>query len=253
VTANNQNPLALRDVFRDARRVLTRQGLLLLLLSFVLVFPAGFAAAWFRHHPLFAGANFFPGMANGVVAWLAQMAPSSLFVAASTWIVVRTLEDRPPALGETLWKGVRFTAPVFAIQALYTLGMLAGMVLLLVPGIILALMWVLAVPVLVIERTGIVEAFGRSRVLTKGHRWTLLGLMVGYALIVFALEWLAFRVTAGGMSFVLAAQAPLNSYGVIPVLGALTSPVSMAMTTVIYLHLQNGHRGAADAAAEVFA
>ncbi len=72
------------------------------------------------------------------------------------------------------------------------------MVLLVVPGIIVALMWSFVTPVLVVERTGLIDTFQRSRDLTRGHRWALLGLIVVYSLVVVALEWAIFQVSAPG-------------------------------------------------------
>ena len=50
------------------------------------------------------------------------------------------------------------------------MGIGIGLVLLIVPGIILTLMWALAVPVAVLEDASLGEAMSRSRALTAGHR-----------------------------------------------------------------------------------
>jgi hypothetical protein len=136
---------------------------------------------------------------------------------------------------------------------LYLAGMMAGMVLLVVPGIIVALMWVLVIQVMIVERLGIVDAFKRSRALTKGHRWALLGLFVLYTLLVVAIEWVIFRITSPGLTFVGAANAPVNAYGVVPLFTLLAAPLSSTVMAAIYLRLRDGHRGSADVTAEVFA
>jgi hypothetical protein len=141
------------------------------------------------------------------------------------------LEGRSPPAGETLGQGLRFALPVLAVQVLYLLGTVAGTLLLVVPGIIVALMWIVAPSALVIERLGVVDAFKRSRAVTKGHHWALLGLIVVYTLVVVALEWVIFRITTPGLSFVLAAAAPVNAYVVVPLFTALTAPLNCVVMT----------------------
>jgi hypothetical protein len=52
----------------------------------------------------------------------------------------------------------------------YWIGIGVGFLLLIVPGIILALMWALTIPVAVIEDKGLRDSVNRSAELTKGHR-----------------------------------------------------------------------------------
>jgi hypothetical protein len=249
-----RTPLDLGAALRDAGRVLrTQQGLALLVLSIVMTVPATVAAAWLRQHPLLPGAGWLLSFGNGCINWLAAAAPHSLFVATATWGAAQTMMGRPVSWGEMLREGLRFTVPVLIVQALYILGMMAGMVLLLVPGVILALMWILVTQALILENLGIQQAFGRSRALTKGHRWALLGLLVAYTAILVAAEWVIFRITTPGMTFVLAAAAPVNAYGVVPIITAVLSPVVSVVTTALYLRLRDGHRASADVTAEVFA
>lgn len=71
----------------------------------------------------------------------------------------------------------------------YWIGIGVGFVLLIVPGIILALMWALTIPVAVIEDTGLRDSVNRSAQLTKGHRGRvfvigLLFLVLFYAVVM---------------------------------------------------------------------
>jgi len=253
MAAAHRTPLAMGDAFRDAARVLTRRAPVLLLMSMALVFTGTAGAAWLRYHPPLGGAGVLVGLGNWFADWLTMVIPHSLFISAASWTVAEVLEGRSPTAGETLGQGLRLALPVLAIQIIYLLGTIAGALLLVVPGIIVALMWILAPSALIVERLGIADAFKRSRALTKGHRWALLGLMVVYTLAVVALEWMIFRITSPGMSFVLAATAPVNAYGVVPLFTALTAPLNCVVMTAIYMRLRSGHRAPADVTAEIFA
>jgi hypothetical protein len=71
----------------------------------------------------------------------------------------------------------RFGA-VFGLGILTGLGMIAGLLLLIVPGIILAVRWSVAVPALLSEGIGITAALGRSWEETKGRFWTIFFVML---------------------------------------------------------------------------
>jgi hypothetical protein len=61
---------------------------------------------------------------------------------------------------------------------LYGIGVAIGLVLLIVPGLILLTWWALVAPVIVVERTGIIESFGRSKQLVDGNGWAVFGVVV---------------------------------------------------------------------------
>ena len=114
------------------------------------------------------------------------MVIAALVQGALTRAVVSANEGRRVTFGESLSTGLRVILPLIALSILFALGVGIGFVLLFVPGIILLLMWAVAVPSLVIERTGVFGAFRRSSELTKGARWKILGLF----LVLFVLYWL---------------------------------------------------------------
>jgi hypothetical protein len=68
--------------------------------------------------------------------------------------------------------------PLFVAGLLAGIGIAIGFVLLIVPGLYLLTIWAVIAPVIVIERTGALDAFGRSRELVRGHGWTVFGIVV---------------------------------------------------------------------------
>jgi hypothetical protein len=91
------------------------------------------------------------------------------------------LGGRSPAPREVLTTGLKFLLPLFAVNFLLALGVAAGLFLLVVPGVMLALAWCVAGPALVVERSGITAVFGRSAELTRNNRWRLFGLALIFA------------------------------------------------------------------------
>jgi hypothetical protein len=63
------------------------------------------------------------------------------------------------------------------------LGVAAGLVLLIVPGLFLLTIWSMLSPVIVLERSGVGAAFGRSRALVRGHGWRVFGLILVTAIL----------------------------------------------------------------------
>lgn len=73
-----------------------------------------------------------------------------------------------------IFEGARWFFPALLINILSTLGVGLGLVLLIIPGIFLALSWCLALPAAVDRNLGAVEALSESFKLTDGHRLSLL-------------------------------------------------------------------------------
>ena len=105
---------------------------------------------------------------------------SLILQATLTYGTITYLSNQPVVLGRALGIGLREFFPLLAIGILEGLGILGGFILLIVPAVILAMMWAVVVPVRVAEHKGIFESFGRSRELTSGYRWPILGTLVIY-------------------------------------------------------------------------
>jgi len=69
---------------------------------------------------------------------------------------------------------------------LAAIGITLGLLLLIVPGLVLATWWLLIVPVIVLESRSVFESFGRSRELVRGNGWNVFGLIVLTFLILIA-------------------------------------------------------------------
>ena len=121
------------------------------------------------------------------LGWIISVVAAYILQGALVHGAVMDFNGGKANFSECLSTGVRHFLPLFAIAILMAFGVMLGMFLLIIPGIILSLMWIVAVPVRVIENAGIIESFGRSRELTHGNRWAIFALYLLYMVIFTAL------------------------------------------------------------------
>lgn len=124
------------------------------------------------------GASFLSGLITMFIAAIVQGALTRATVSAN--------EGVKATLAESISAALRVVLPLIGLTILWAIGVGIGFILLIVPGIILLMMWSVAVPALVVERQGVFAAFRRSAELTKGARWKIFGL----SLLLLVIYWL---------------------------------------------------------------
>lgn len=72
----------------------------------------------------------------------------------------------------------RWIGELTVVSILAALSVFAGLLLLIIPGLVLVTWWVVLSPVVVIERPGVIAAFRRSRALVLGRGWPVFGIAV---------------------------------------------------------------------------
>jgi uncharacterized membrane protein len=152
-------------------------------------------------------------------------------------IVVDGLRGNQPSIGSSLAAAFRSLIPLILTGLLVTLGAYVGMILLIVPGIILFVMWSVAVPVVVVERVGPLQAMGRSRFLTKGSRWAIFGLSLAAIVVIMILSFAIYGFNVTAMA--AAAQSPnIGRIIAASLLGCVTSVLMSAGIAAIYSELR---------------
>jgi hypothetical protein len=107
-------------------------------------------------------------------------------------------------------------------------GILLGLLLCVVPGLVLATWWMLIVPVIMLERAGVLRAFGRSRELVRGHGWSAFGVVA----LTFLVALLVSAVLGAALSPL---RDDLESYVRDVVRNTVTAPfVALAFTLTYY-------------------
>jgi hypothetical protein len=81
-------------------------------------------------------------------------------------------------MGQTFSRAQQHIGPLAIAGILAGLAIAVGLVLLIVPGLYLLTIWSVLIPVIVLERRSVMEAFGRSRELVSGFGWSAFGVIV---------------------------------------------------------------------------
>jgi hypothetical protein len=137
----------------------------------------------------------------------------------------------------------------FGMSVLEGLGIIAGTLLLIVPGVILIVRWSVAGPYLLCGRSGVSDALGRSFERTKGSGWIIFGVgLLGVSPILAAA---LIGGIAGALSVTVSDSGPpdLLLSVVDNALGAVTSAYFTVLSVAAYKLLFRPHLGIA----EVFA
>lgn len=214
------------------------------------VFERMFGALGANGWPLFLVALIFVGLPQAALAWgqsqftnpssdaialgaiiwgmglIVGMVCSVIMTGVVTHSVVADLQGRKATLGESLGVALRSFWVLLAVGIVAGLGIAVGLVLLIVPGVILFLLWFVAGPVAVAEKTGVGRSLARSRTLTRDHRWWLLLLTVVYVVLSWVIGMIigVAAVAAGGV----------QGIGQLNFVTLVLGPVAQTVSTLIW-------------------
>ena len=107
-----------------------------------------------------------------------------------------------------------------------------GLVALIVPGLYLMTIWSVLIPVIVLERRSVMEAFGRSRELVKGHGWQVFGVLVLLFIAAFVIQVLIAAILGGIFDSVFGFASGFL------ITSLLLAPLTALAASVIYFELK---------------
>ena len=81
-------------------------------------------------------------------------------------------------MGQTFARAQQHIGTLAIAGILAGLAIAVGLLALIIPGLYLLTIWSVLIPVIVLERRSVMEAFGRSRELVSGHGWNAFGVIV---------------------------------------------------------------------------
>jgi hypothetical protein len=110
---------------------------------------------------------------------------------AATVVAVSDVHlDRPASVMDSYSRVQSQLVGVVLMSLLINIAVFAGCLALLVPGVLLFLMWSLAVPAKVLENKGILDAMSRSMELTKGSRGRIFVIWLLFFVLSLGVSWL---------------------------------------------------------------
>lgn len=128
---------------------------------------------------------------------------------------------------------------LIVVDVLFAVGLAVGLALLVVPGLIIFARYILAAPVVEIERRGVTESFRRSRELSRGHALGLLLLLGGLWLVTDALTS---ALQDGGLWAL--GESLLADWAIAVVIGVIITPLWAVMLCVVTWRLVQAERRA---------
>ena len=188
-------------------------------LLFVLLAPSGAASA------------IFP-----VLSYILEVACTSIAHAAIIYGVIQVLRGRGFTFGESMRIGLGRFGPILGLSLLVGVLAVLGLILLIVPGFIVATMFAVAIPVCVAERAGVGASMKRSAFLTKGNRWRIFAITL---LVAFATSFVVGFIVAFLARLEGAMVAALVRYPMVATLGAFNAVVA----GVLYHQLRMAKEG----------
>lgn len=190
----DERRISVGRIFQRAFATIAHNPLVVLGLALTIGAIPGLLTTYLFSVYVFRGVN--AGASAGTMAALSVASLLSLMISlvisavvqgALTRATVAESEGHKASFGESLSAGFRVILPLIGVGLVFGIGIALGFVLLIVPGIMLMLMWAVAAPVVVVERDGVFQALSRSRELTKGARWKILGVFLVLAVIYWLL------------------------------------------------------------------
>jgi ABC-type multidrug transport system fused ATPase/permease subunit len=142
---------------------------------------------------------------------------------------------RDHSVGSLVRSVTPVVGPLIVAGILAGLGIGIGLLLVIVPGLFLLTIWSVIAPVIVIERTGAIESFGRSRGLVRGNGWQVFGVIVVLFLLQFVVS-AVIQAVANSVSDSFAAYAVGDL-----LVRLLVAPLSALAAAVLFFELKALH------------
>jgi hypothetical protein len=241
-------PLDIGEVLGDTFGVINRTFVVLANLAVMFVgIPAAISiagAALTPVSPIFALLT--------LIGALATLVGVLLGYAAIFLVAMADLHGQPVHVEGLLKTAAGKFWPMFGLAILLAIGVLLGCLLLIVPGLVLAMAWSVAFPVLVLENRGVFDSFKRSAALTRGKRWSIFLLLFVVWLVLFIVE-LVLMAVFGGLQGLISRTPSLSSTVVSQLIEVVAVPFWAVLSTALFNQLRGKAGYGAEAVAEVFA
>ena len=179
---------------------------------------------------LLSSGGFLLGLLSGALSLIATFWYQGMVVEAT-----RDILDgrRDHTVGSLFSSAAPFIAPLIGVGILAGIGIAIGFVLLIIPGLFLLTIWAVIVPVIVVERAGVFDSFGRSHQLVRGSGWQVFGVIVVIFLVSFIVRAIIGAIVGGISDDSFAGYAVADL-----IVNVLLVPLSALAASVMYFELR---------------
>jgi hypothetical protein len=191
--------------------------------------------------PVAFGLYLVVAVISGIIAGTLILLPLGLaagVVAATLYqgMVVGLVRDaqggrRDSSVGDLIDAARPVVLPLIGVGLLAGIAIGIGFLLFVVPGLILLTIWAVVAPVVVVERSGVIAAFGRSRELVRGNGWNVFAVILIVNLIAIAVT-----TTLGTIGNGIADTVPMEILSIL-VASTVTAPITALAAATIYYRL----------------
>jgi len=219
------NPLS--GVLEEAWKMYRAHAAHLLTIAFVIYLAAA----------IIAGLLGLIGVFGFFLASIVEFVAAFLLQAALVKAVQDVRDGRADlSFGQTVSAATPYIGPVAIASILAGIAITIGLILIIAPGLFLITIWAVIVPVIVIERSGALASFGRSRQLVRGHGWHVFGTLVLVFVILIVVDLVL------GLIFLALPLLLRNGLSTV-ISGTLIAPFIALVVTLIYYRLSGASDG----------
>ena len=195
--------------------------------------------------PVAFGLYLVVAVVNGILASSLVLLPIGLavtVVAATLYqgLVVGLVKDvqdgrRDSSVGDLIDATWPVVLPLIGVGILAGIAIGIGFLLFVIPGLILLTIWAVIAPVIVVERSGVMDSFGRSRELVLGNGWQVFGVIF----VVFLITGVVAAILGAigtGISDSVGMRILFNL-----IASTITAPIAALAAATIYFRLLGVH------------
>jgi hypothetical protein len=174
-----RQPRDVGTLFRDSLTVYFRHSLLFILLSAAVVVPVQLIVEGIGLERLTSSYDSSPSPAEAAIPFIVEFVVMIPIISAICIYALQAIAaGERPSPGQVFVSGFEAFTPLFAAVLLAALGIAAGLLILIVPGIYLAVRWYFVPQAVVIEGARGADPLVRSGQLVQGFWWRTFGLVV---------------------------------------------------------------------------
>jgi hypothetical protein len=199
-------------------------GISVLLVGLPLAVLGGLQIYLLRSDPKSAATTAFTAMS--ILSALLTLVSGALLQSAVIYGAVNDWNGQRAPFSATLSAAFNRILPLIGVSILVGLATAFAALLFVIPGILVALAYAVATPVVVMEpNRGVFGSLTRSADLTRNHRWSIFGI-----LLVILVLTIALAAIIGALSSIFSPLTPGLAFGISQV---VVQPLTQAISTLI--------------------